>query len=85
MKDKPTRGEYEEALNDIGIPLDDTKSEGGRIPDYAKYGTWIRRNDKIAFNVGYNNYEIGTLLFSQREEEKRAAKSITRGDYTIIR
>lgn len=49
-----TRKEYVEWLNEIGTPEDDKKSNGGRIPDSAKYGEWLRHNDPIAFNVGYN-------------------------------
>lgn len=52
-----TRKQYEKYLNEIGIPVDDLKSEGGRIPDNAKYGRWLRKNDPIAFNVGYNEEE----------------------------
>jgi len=48
-----TKKEYEEDLNDMSVPISDTKSCGGRIPDNAKYGTWLRRNDPIAFQVGY--------------------------------
>lgn len=55
------RKQYEEYLNEQGIPPHDLKSEGGRVPDTAKYGRWLRRNDPIAFNVGYG-YE---------EEERR--------------
>jgi hypothetical protein len=50
-----TRKQYEEYLNELGIPHDDVKSEGGRIPDTAKYGSWLRRNDPVAFNVGYED------------------------------
>ena len=52
-----TRKDYEEWLNVLGIPDDDLKSEGGRIPDRAKYGSWIRRNDPILFNVGYREWK----------------------------
>ena len=48
-----TRKQYEVYLNEQGIPHDDVKSEGGRVPDNAKYGSWLRRNDSVAFNVGY--------------------------------
>jgi len=51
-----TKSEYEEYLNEIGIPEDDKRSNGGRIPDDANYGTWLRRNDSIAFEVGYQEY-----------------------------
>lgn len=50
-----TKKEYEQQLNEIGIPEDDKKSNGGRIPDHAKYGSWLRRNDPIAFQCGYND------------------------------
>jgi hypothetical protein len=51
-----TKKDYENELNEIGIPDHDIKSEGGRIPDNAKYGTWLRANDPIAFSVGYREY-----------------------------
>ena len=53
-----TKQEYEEWLNELEIPFDDLKSNGGRIPDNSKYGTWIRRNDPIAFNVGFQEFEL---------------------------
>lgn len=51
-----TKKEYEEYLNELEIPCDDLKSEGGRIPDGSKYGTWLRRNDPIAFEVGFQDW-----------------------------
>ena len=47
--------QYEEYVNEIGIPNDDKKSNGGRIPDHCKYGTWTRISDPIAFNCGLND------------------------------
>lgn len=29
---------------------------GGRIPDGDKYGSWLMRNDPIAFRVGYDDW-----------------------------
>jgi hypothetical protein len=52
-----TRTAYEAYLNEIGIPEDDKRSNGGRIPDRAKYGTWLRNQDPIAFNAGYNDWK----------------------------
>lgn len=51
-----TKKEYEGYLNELEIPIGDAKSDGGRIPDNAKYGTWIRKNDPIAFEVGFNDW-----------------------------
>ena len=52
-----TRADYEEYLNEIGIPENDKWSNGGRIrPTCTQYGTWMRINDPIAFNVGYQDY-----------------------------
>ena len=48
-----TKQDYETDLNELSTPKEDLKSSGGRIPDTAKYGTWLRRNDPIAFEVGY--------------------------------
>jgi len=31
---------------------------GGRIPDNANYGSWMRRNDPIAFEVGFGEWEV---------------------------
>jgi hypothetical protein len=56
MKAEQTKNEYEEYLNELEIPEDDKRSNGGRIPDHCKYGTWLRNNDPIAFNVGYNEF-----------------------------
>ena len=47
---------FKEYLNEIGAPADDLKSNGGRIPDGAKYGEWLYRNDPIAFRVAYSDY-----------------------------
>ena len=61
-KTQPTRTDYERFLNDLGVPEEDRRSNGGRISDHAAYGTWTRREDPVAFNVGYNefvrNYEF---------------------------
>jgi hypothetical protein len=53
---KNRKRDYEEYLNDFPVPDHDAKSAGGRIPDNAKYGTWLRKNDPIAFNVGYSDW-----------------------------
>ena len=51
-----TRTEFESYLNEFGIPEQECKSNGGRIPDTMPYGTWLRRNDPIAFNVAFNEW-----------------------------
>ncbi len=56
MKTRITKSDYTEYLNELEIPHEDLKSNGGRIPDNADYGDWMRRNDPIAFNVGFNDY-----------------------------
>ena len=53
---RKTKIAYEAYLNDFGIPEDDKKSNGGRIPDHARYGSWVRKNDPIAFEVGYQEW-----------------------------
>ena len=45
--------EHIESLNELGVPFHDQKSNGGRIPDHAFYGNWLRAHDRIAFNVSY--------------------------------
>jgi len=55
---KFTKYAYENYLNDLGIPLVEFKSNGGRIPDgTVAYGQWLRINDPIAFNVGFQEYK----------------------------
>ena len=54
---KRTRTAYEKYLNKIGVPEDDKKSNGGRVPDCANYGGWCRRNDPIAFEVGFGEFK----------------------------
>jgi hypothetical protein len=51
---KKTRKMYEEHLNNMGIPDYELKSIGGRIPDHVKYGSWLRRNDFLNFELGYH-------------------------------
>ena len=53
-----TKKDYEEWLNELGSPSENMRSYGGRIPDNAKYGSWMRRNDPIAFNVGFREFEL---------------------------
>lgn len=53
---KRSKKNYTEYLNKISAPASDLKSNGGRIPDRAKYGEWLKKNDPIAFNVGYNEW-----------------------------
>lgn len=54
---KATKREYEEWLNELGAPENDKRSNGGRVPDNCKYGSWLRRNDPIAFQVGFNEWQ----------------------------
>ena len=55
----PTKNDYEQSINELEVPFHDCESNGGRIPDNAEYGTWLRRNDPIAFNVGFNDWTAG--------------------------
>jgi hypothetical protein len=50
-----TKKRYEKYLNQIECPEHDSKSNGGRC-NSSKYGTWLRRNDPIAFEVGYSEW-----------------------------
>ena len=55
---KTTKKNYIDYLNEIGIPEEDKKSNGGRIPNHSKYGQWLYKNDSIAFNVGFRDWII---------------------------
>lgn len=48
-----SKKKFEQYLNDFEIPEHDKKTNGGRIPDRCLYGTWLRNNDPIAFEVGF--------------------------------
>ena len=51
-----TKKQYENYLNDFNVPESEKKSEGGRIPDKSKLGTWLRKHDPIAFMCGYREF-----------------------------
>lgn len=53
-----TKKDFEQMLNEIGPSEDDHPENNGRVPwsMVEKYSTWLRRNDPIAFQVGYNDY-----------------------------
>ena len=45
-----TKKQAEQSLNELGVPEHDKRSNGGLIPDRTQnYGSWLRRNDPIAF------------------------------------
>ncbi len=56
-EDRPSKIAYERHLNQQGIPEDQKKSNGGRIPDYVKYGTWLRVNDPTFFENTYQEWK----------------------------
>ena len=54
MKNKRiTRKDYENYLNDI-FPQYSEKNYNNRL--IKNFGSWIRKNDPIKFNVGYSEY-----------------------------
>lgn len=56
-KHKYTRQAYTEYLNELGAPQDDLRSNGGRIPDTnTKYGKWLRLNDPISYETGFQGW-----------------------------
>lgn len=57
---KYSKSDHEYNLNELTIPYDDLKSNGGRIPDNTQYGTWLRRNDPISFRISYREAELET-------------------------
>jgi hypothetical protein len=64
---RPSKISYERHLNHLGVPENDRKSKGGRIPDYVKYGTWIRVNEPEKFESGYEAFKA-----KARAEEAKA-------------
>jgi hypothetical protein len=56
--ERPSKISYERYLNELGIPEDQKKSKCGHIPDYVKYGTWLRVNDTDKFEADYQNWKM---------------------------
>ncbi|TVQ92661.1 MAG: hypothetical protein EA393_03175 [Bacteroidetes bacterium] len=56
-EERPSKISYERYLNELGIPEDQKKSNGGHIPDYVKYGTWLRVNDSEKFENDYQEWK----------------------------
>ncbi len=56
--ERPSKISYERHLNQVGIPEDQKKSNGGIIPDYVKFGTWLRVNNIELFEKGYREWQI---------------------------
>lgn len=56
-----TQSEFIAYLNEVPIAPQDLRSNGGRIPDRVEsdrtYGEWMKRNDPIAFNVGFQEFK----------------------------
>ncbi len=55
--ERPSKISYERHLNQLGIPEEQKKSNGGIIPDYVKYGTWLRVNDPDVFLRNYQAWK----------------------------
>lgn len=55
---KISKKDYQDYLNEMGTPEDDKYSNGGRVPDSSNYGDWMRKNDPIAFEVGYQEHSL---------------------------
>ncbi|TVR41679.1 MAG: hypothetical protein EA394_05230 [Bacteroidia bacterium] len=56
-EDRPSKIAYERHLNQQGIPEEKKKSKGGKIPDYVKYGTWLRVNEAEYFERTYQDWK----------------------------
>ncbi len=62
-EERPSKIAYEHHLNQLGIPAGLKRSEGGPVPDYVKYGTWLRVNDPEGFISGYQSWK--TMMRAQ--------------------
>lgn len=52
---------FEKWLNNKPIPLHMRQSNGGKIPDEEKLGTWLRTFDLSFFLLGYENFYLTEL------------------------
>ncbi len=78
---KYTKQQHIEELNEIGVPFQDQRSNGGRIPDNADYGAWMLRNDPIAFNVSYQEAKRETE--HQDDARSRYLYNVSQGERTL--
>jgi hypothetical protein len=53
---------YERYLNEYGLDEPQYNRRGTPI---KHYGTWLRRNDPVAFNVGYNEWILREVYQSR--------------------
>jgi hypothetical protein len=53
-----TKKEFEDYCNEFECPEHDHPENNGRVSwsMVNKYGTWLRKNDPIAFEVGYRDW-----------------------------
>jgi hypothetical protein len=83
-----TKKDYEEYLNDLGDDMGDTNPElkmnGGRMPNRSKYGTWMRANDPIAFNVGFGEHEM-FMMTKKKTIGRFGAKKTTKKPKETVR
>lgn len=49
--------DYIEYLNDLGTPEEHLRSNGGLVPASAQWGNWMARNNKIGFQVGFQEFK----------------------------
>jgi hypothetical protein len=56
---KKTKKAYEDYCNEIECPELDHPKNNGRVSWLMvnKYGTWLRKNDPVEFEIGYNEWE----------------------------
>ena len=56
---KKSKLTYEYYVNELGCPEHDHPENGGRVSwsMVNRYGSWLRRHDPIAFDVGYREWE----------------------------
>src|SRR5690606_2448048 len=66
---KYTANQFEEILNDLGIPKYDKLSKGGSIPDKANYGTWLKENNPDQFNKGLQEANSRTKEIETQQVE----------------
>lgn len=66
-EERPSKIAYEKYLNQEGIPEDQKRSKGGNIPDYVKYGTWLRVNNPELFEKGYREWKAKVRAEMQEE------------------
>lgn len=57
LESQRMKSNYVVFLNKMGIPENEKRSKGGKVPDHTFYGGWLFQNDLKEFTKGYEEWK----------------------------